>query len=99
MLRIVQLSAAEYVRDVLPHSASIWAGDRSFADYAADFGALCASGFGRRRFRTLGLSLGNVKTLIHRGKIALAKRLRERDAAATQRTLPHGGGTHALLLV
>jgi RNA polymerase sigma-70 factor (ECF subfamily) len=48
---------------------------------------------------TLGLSLGNVKTLIHRGKIALAKRLRERDAAATQRTLPHGGGTRALLLV
>jgi GNAT superfamily N-acetyltransferase len=57
VLRIVQLSAAEYVRDVLPHSASIWAGDRSFAEYAADFGALCASGFGRRRFRTLGLAL------------------------------------------
>jgi len=31
---------------------------------------------------TLGLSLGNVKTLIHRGKIALAQRLREREAAA-----------------
>ncbi|MGA2395762.1 MAG: GNAT family N-acetyltransferase [Candidatus Lustribacter sp.] len=63
MLRIVQLSTAEYVRDVLPHSASIWAGDRSFADYAAEFGAASASGFGRRRFRTLGLSLdGDVVT-------------------------------------
>jgi len=63
VLRIVQLSAAEYVRDVLPHSAAIWAGDRSFADYAADFGAVSASGFGRRRFRTLGLALdGDVVT-------------------------------------
>ena len=31
---------------------------------------------------TLGLSLGNVKTLIHRGKLALAQKIRERDAAA-----------------
>lgn len=30
---------------------------------------------------TLGLSLGNVKTLIHRGKIALAQKMREQDAA------------------
>jgi len=57
VFRIVGLSPAEYVRDVLPHSASVWAGDRNFADYAADFGAVSASGFGRRRFRTLGLSL------------------------------------------
>ena len=32
--------------------------------------------------QTMGLSLGNVKTLIHRGKIALAHKLREREAAA-----------------
>ncbi len=57
MVRIVQLSAMEYVRDVLPHSAVKWAGDRDFAAYAAEFEAVCASGFGRRRFRTLGLSL------------------------------------------
>ena len=31
---------------------------------------------------TMGLSLGNVKTLIHRGKLALAQRMREREAAA-----------------
>ena len=43
------------------------------------------------------LSLGNVKTLIHRGKIALAKKMREleaRPAAAMER-----GGPRALLLV
>jgi RNA polymerase sigma-70 factor, ECF subfamily len=43
---------------------------------------------------TLGLSLGNVKTLIHRGKIALAKRMREREVAAARQ-----GGLDALLLV
>src|SRR6202165_878621 len=31
---------------------------------------------------TMGLSLGNVKTLIHRGKVALAQKLRAREAAA-----------------
>ncbi|BDE07650.1 RNA polymerase sigma factor [Vulcanimicrobium alpinum] len=31
---------------------------------------------------TMGLSLGNVKTLIHRGKLALAHKMREREAAA-----------------
>jgi RNA polymerase sigma-70 factor (ECF subfamily) len=47
---------------------------------------------------TLGLSLGNVKTLIHRGKIALAKKMQERDArlkvAPSER-----GSLRALLLV
>jgi RNA polymerase sigma-70 factor (ECF subfamily) len=31
---------------------------------------------------TMGLSLGNVKTLIHRGKLALAHKLRERETVA-----------------
>jgi hypothetical protein len=31
---------------------------------------------------TMGLSLGNVKTLIHRGKLALAQKFRERERAA-----------------
>jgi len=50
---------------------------------------------------TLGLSLGNVKTLIHRGKIALTKKMREHEAAAAK-ALPCAaakGGTRALLLV
>lgn len=36
---------------------------------------------------TLGLSLGNVKTLIHRGKIALAEKLRQREARTTHATV------------
>jgi RNA polymerase sigma-70 factor, ECF subfamily len=37
---------------------------------------------------TMGLSLGNVKTLIHRGKLALAQKFREREAAAIAATSP-----------
>ena len=44
---------------------------------------------------TLGLSLGNVKTLIHRGKIALAKKMREQ----AQRPPSPRGGHRGLLLV
>ena len=47
---------------------------------------------------TLGLSLGNVKTLIHRGKIALAKKLQERDANARATSREKGAG-RALLFV
>jgi RNA polymerase sigma-70 factor (ECF subfamily) len=48
---------------------------------------------------TMGLSLGNVKTLIHRGKIALAQRMRDREKRAVASTKSGRGGLHALLLV
>ncbi|MEO9169880.1 MAG: sigma-70 family RNA polymerase sigma factor [Candidatus Baltobacteraceae bacterium] len=47
---------------------------------------------------TLGLSLGNVKTLIHRGKIALAKKMQEREGQLRPPKRERGG-TRALLLV
>jgi len=52
---------------------------------------------------TMGLSLGNVKTLIHRGKLALAQRMRDREARAIE-TLPARhpslpGVPHALLVI
>jgi predicted N-acetyltransferase YhbS len=56
-MRIIPLSADEYVRDVLPHSAAMWAEGRTFDDYAADFRAVATTGFGKRRFRTLGFAL------------------------------------------
>lgn len=52
--------------------------------------------------QTMGLSLGNVKTLIHRGKLALADRMRarERDAvAALPAKRSSLGVSDALLLV
>jgi RNA polymerase sigma-70 factor (ECF subfamily) len=52
---------------------------------------------------TLGLSLGNVKTLIHRGKIALAQKMREiekrRTDCAPQKASPLKGGHRALLVL
>lgn len=48
---------------------------------------------------TLGLSLGNVKTLIHRGKIALAEKMRERESRTTSKTARSAGGHNALLLL
>ncbi|GAC1505881.1 MAG: sigma-70 family RNA polymerase sigma factor [Vulcanimicrobiaceae bacterium] len=50
---------------------------------------------------TMGLSLGNVKTLIHRGKIALAQKLREREsrAALVPALKTKGPGAHALLVL
>jgi RNA polymerase sigma-70 factor (ECF subfamily) len=49
---------------------------------------------------TMGLSLGNVKTLIHRGKLALAQRMRERerDAETTVRKRSTMGVPHALFV-
>lgn len=49
----------------------------------------------------MGLSLGNVKTLIHRGKIALAEKLRdrERNAVHAADAKPKGRNAHALLVL
>ncbi len=51
---------------------------------------------------TLGLSLGNVKTLIHRGKIALAQKMRQLEEAQARTTpdvSPDKGGARALLVL
>jgi len=50
---------------------------------------------------TMGLSLGNVKTLIHRGKLALAQKMRDREAAALENLSAKRspmGVPHALLV-
>ena len=49
--------------------------------------------------QTMGLSLGNVKTLIHRGKIALAQKLREREDQAVAKVRNGAPGLgHALFV-
>jgi hypothetical protein len=60
VFRLAPLSPDEYIRDVLPHSAGLWSGDRSFEDYVADFRAVSGSGFGKRRFKTMGLMIDGV---------------------------------------
>jgi predicted acetyltransferase len=59
-VRLTTLPPDAYVRDVLPHSASLWTGERTYDEYVDDFRLLSASGFGRRRFRTLGLTVDGV---------------------------------------
>jgi RNA polymerase sigma-70 factor (ECF subfamily) len=48
---------------------------------------------------TMGLSLGNIKTLIHRGKLALAQKMRERERVAREAVPgPRSGDSRALLV-
>jgi RNA polymerase sigma-70 factor (ECF subfamily) len=49
---------------------------------------------------TMGLSLGNVKTLIHRGKLALAQKMLDRECEAVARVQKRAssGVPHALLV-
>lgn len=55
MLDLATLSPEDYVRAVLPHSQTLWAGARTFEEYAEEFRTTASSAWGRRRFRTVGL--------------------------------------------
>jgi len=44
-----------YARDVLPLTAPLWAGRRSFEQYVAQTHELATSAYGRRHYRTVGL--------------------------------------------
>jgi GNAT superfamily N-acetyltransferase len=57
-IRLEILGPADYAREVLPHSRTLWAGARTFEEYVAEFHATASSGWGRRRFRTIGLRYG-----------------------------------------
>ncbi len=54
-MKLRTISADAYARDVLPLTAALWAGRRSFDEYAAQTLELGASAYGRRRYRTIGL--------------------------------------------
>lgn len=41
----------------MPHSHELWGAGRTFDDYVADFQSFAASPYGRRRFRTIGLTV------------------------------------------
>lgn len=56
-LDLVPVTADEYVRDVLPHSAEVWSYGRGFDEYVADFRSMARSAYGKRRFRTIGLRI------------------------------------------
>ena len=54
-MKLATIDSAAYAREVLPLTASLWAGARDFTSYAAHTDAIARSGYGRRHFRTIGL--------------------------------------------
>lgn len=82
-LRLEAVTSDEYAGEVLPHTAPLWAGARSFDEYVAEFRAAAASGWGKRRFRTVGLRLG--------GELVATCKRYERELRCSERTYRAAG--------
>jgi predicted N-acetyltransferase YhbS len=82
-LRLDVVAPDDYVRQVLPHSGALWAGARTFDEYVAEFRATAGSGWGKRRFRTVGLRVGGAL-------VASCKRY-ERELRCGERTYRAAG--------
>jgi GNAT superfamily N-acetyltransferase len=54
-VRLREISADRYAREILPQTAPLWAGGRSFDDYAAQTLEIARGAYGRRSYRTIGL--------------------------------------------
>ncbi len=54
-MQLREIAPEVYARDVLPLTAPLWAGRRTFDVYAAQTLETARSGYGRRRYRTIGL--------------------------------------------
>jgi len=58
-MRLRELSAQTYAREVLPQTAALWSGRRTFDAYVEQTLALATSAYGRRFYRTIGLYDGS----------------------------------------
>ncbi|MGR4066188.1 MAG: GNAT family N-acetyltransferase [Vulcanimicrobiaceae bacterium] len=54
-MRLDEIDPGEYVADVLPRTAHLWAGRRDFDTYVTQTLEIAQGAYGRRHFRTLGL--------------------------------------------
>ena len=54
-MRLLEIPAERYARDILPLTAPLWAGRRTFDEYVAQTLELARSRYGRRHYRTIGL--------------------------------------------
>lgn len=54
-MRLREITPQDYARDVLPLTAALWAGRRTFEEYVAQTLAVARSPYGRRHYRTIGL--------------------------------------------
>ena len=78
-MQLTTIAAADYARDVLPHSSSVWGQGRSLDEYIEDFVAVAASAYGKRRFRTMGLRID--------GSIVVSCKRYEREIRCGERVL------------
>jgi predicted N-acetyltransferase YhbS len=76
-MRLEPLDAHAYVRSVLPLTAALWAGERSFDRYVEHTLEIATSGYARRHYRTMGFYDGDAlvasfkryeRTLMHDGE-------------------------------
>jgi predicted N-acetyltransferase YhbS len=58
-MHLREISAELYAREVLPLTASLWAGRRDFETYVAQTLEIARSRYGRRHYRTIGLYDGS----------------------------------------
>jgi GNAT superfamily N-acetyltransferase len=56
-VRLAKLTLEDYARDVLPHSAALWAAGRNLERYAADLRDFASSDYGRRCFGLVGIRM------------------------------------------
>ncbi|MHB8148457.1 MAG: GNAT family N-acetyltransferase [Vulcanimicrobiaceae bacterium] len=54
-MRLLEIAPPDYAREVLPLTASLWAGRRDMKRYVTQTLEIAACGYGRRNYRTLGL--------------------------------------------
>ncbi len=54
-MRLREIPAERYAREILPQTATLWAGRRSFDEYVAQTLEIARSSYGRRHYRTIGL--------------------------------------------
>jgi hypothetical protein len=78
-VQLTTIAPADYAHDVLPHSSSVWAGNRSLDEYVRDFVAVAGSAYGKRRFRTIGLRID--------GSIAVSCKRYEREIRCGERIM------------
>ncbi|MEO9170361.1 MAG: GNAT family N-acetyltransferase [Candidatus Baltobacteraceae bacterium] len=58
-MRLGDIPFSDYVREVLPRTAELWAGRRDFASYVAQTQEIARCGYGRRNFTTVGFYDGD----------------------------------------
>ncbi|HET6276787.1 MAG TPA: GNAT family N-acetyltransferase [Candidatus Cybelea sp.] len=84
-MQLREISSARYVRDILPQTAPLWAGRRTFDEYVAQTLEIARGAYGRRCYRTIGLYDG-------RACVASFKRYERtiRDGATSLRAIGFG---------